>query len=132
MTWEELTEFCRMITEERKQIRESRGIQPPRYKCPDCGSISQEDIHAISIRSALFVLNNNGVVSEDEFKELDKQWKKYRKENELDSYGNKKTVTIITENGERWNESPSLLTKASDKQDNSNRKSNVIELRKIK
>ncbi len=45
---------------------------------------------------------------------------------------NKKTVTIITENGERWNVSPSLLTKASDKKDNSNRKSNVIELRKFK
>ena len=45
---------------------------------------------------------------------------------------NKKTVTIVTENGERWNVSPSLLTKASDKKDNSNRKSNVIELRKFK
>ncbi len=45
---------------------------------------------------------------------------------------NKKTVTIVTENGERWNVSPSLLTKASDKKDNSNRKSNVVELRKLK
>ena len=44
---------------------------------------------------------------------------------------NKKTVTIITENGERWNVSPSFLTKANDKKDNSNKKSNVIELRKI-
>jgi hypothetical protein len=45
---------------------------------------------------------------------------------------NKKTVTIITENGERWNVSPSFLTQANDKTDNSNKKSNVIELRKIK
>lgn len=45
---------------------------------------------------------------------------------------NKKTVTIITDTGERWNVSPSLLTKTQDKKDNSNRKSNVIELRKIK
>lgn len=45
---------------------------------------------------------------------------------------NKKTVTIITENGERWNVSPSFLAKANDKKSNSNKKSNVIELRKIK
>ena len=45
---------------------------------------------------------------------------------------NKKTVTIIAENGERWNVSPSLLAKTSDKKDNSNRKSNVIELKKFK
>jgi len=45
---------------------------------------------------------------------------------------NKKTVTIITENGERWNVSPSFLTKANDTKDNSNKKSNVVELRKIK
>ena len=91
MTWEELTEFCRMITEERKQIRESRGIQPPRSKCTHCGTVSRTDIHAVSIRSALFVLKNNGVLSEDEFKELDKQWKKYRKEKDLDPNGNKKS-----------------------------------------
>ncbi len=92
MTWEDLTDFCRMITEERKQIRESLGIQPPRYKCTHCGTVSQaSDNYPISIRSALFILKNNGVVSEDDFKELDKQWKKYRKENELDAYGNKKT-----------------------------------------
>ncbi len=44
---------------------------------------------------------------------------------------NKKTVTVVTENGERWNVSPSLLIKASKKKDNSDRKNNVIELRKI-
>ena len=91
MSWGELIEFCRMITEERKQLRESRGIRPPRYKCPHCGSVSREDIHAISIRSALFVLKNTGVVSEYEFKELDKKWKKYREENYLDAYGNNKS-----------------------------------------
>ena len=91
MTWDDLIEFCRMITEERKQIRESRRIQPPRYKCPHCGSVSQEDIHAISIRSALFILKNNGVISENDFKKTDKDWKKYRKENDLDAYGNKKS-----------------------------------------
>ena len=91
MTWEDLIEFCRMITKKRKQLRESRGIKPPRYKCPQCGSVSQEDIHAVSIRSALFVLRKNGVVSEDEFKALDKKWEKYGKENDLDAYGNKKS-----------------------------------------
>jgi len=87
MTWEELTKFCRMITEERKRIRESRGIQTPSSKCTHCGTVSRSDNHAISIRSTLFILKNNGVISEEEFKELDRNWKRYRKENELDAYG---------------------------------------------
>lgn len=91
MTWKDLIEFCRMITEARKQIRESRRIKSARHRCTHCGTVSRTDIHAVSIRSAIFVLKNNDVVSEEEFKELDKQWKKYRKENELDAYGNKKS-----------------------------------------
>ena len=87
MTWENLIEFCRMITEERKQIRDLRDIRPPRSKCSHCGTVSRSDIHGVSIRSALFVLKNNGIVSEEEFKKLDKDWKKHRKENGLDSYG---------------------------------------------
>ena len=30
MTWEELADFCWRMTEKRKEIRRTRGIQPPR------------------------------------------------------------------------------------------------------
>jgi hypothetical protein len=39
---------------------------------------------------------------------------------------NKKTVTIITDNGEHWNVAPGLLTLAKDVKASENKQSNVI------
>lgn len=87
MTWEELADFCYRMTEKRKRIRESRGIQPPRTRCPRCGSVSRADIKGISIRSALFVLRKNGIVIETEYKKLDRSWMRHKAEHHLDPYG---------------------------------------------
>jgi hypothetical protein len=87
MTWAELADFCYRMTEKRKRIRESRGIQPPRTRCPRCGSVSRADIQGISIRSTLFMLRKIGIVSESEFKKLDRNWMKYRAEHHLDPFG---------------------------------------------
>lgn len=85
--WAELADFCARMTEMRRQIREDRGIRPPKTQCSKCGKVSRSDISGVSIRSALFALRNNGVVTDDEFKELDKSWMKHRKKNGLDPYG---------------------------------------------
>ena len=42
---------------------------------------------AISPRSLLFMLKKENVITEDEFKALDKDWGKYRKRHNLDAYG---------------------------------------------
>ncbi len=39
---------------------------------------------------------------------------------------NKKTVTVITDNGEHWNVAPGLLTLAKDAKASENKQSNVI------
>ena len=89
MSWDELADFCARMTEMRKQIREARGIRPPKTRCPKCGKVSRSDISGVSIRSALFALRSKGVITDDEFKELDKSWMKYRKKNGLDPHGHK-------------------------------------------
>jgi len=89
MKWEELAIFCRRMTEKRIQIRQSRGIKSPKIRCSKCGKVSRSDNIGISIRSALFVLKNSGVVSGEEFKTLDKDWKTFKKKNNLNPYGNK-------------------------------------------
>jgi hypothetical protein len=43
---------------------------------------------------------------------------------------NKKTVTVITDNGEHWNVAPGLLTLAKDTKASDNKPSNVIPLPK--
>ena len=87
MTWVELVDFCRRMTERRKAIRHSRGIRPPKTRCPGCGRVSRTDISGVSVRSALFALKKDGIINEVEFKALDKSWKKYRAEHNLDPYG---------------------------------------------
>ncbi len=87
MSWEELADFCRRMTEMRKTIRQSRKIEPPRTRCPRCGAVSQADIAGVTIRSALFALKKSGVISEDELEKLDKSWRRRRAEGHLDAYG---------------------------------------------
>lgn len=41
---------------------------------------------------------------------------------------NKKTVTVITESGQKWNVSPHLLSKVKNIKSNGNKSSNVVEL----
>ncbi|MBW2455804.1 MAG: hypothetical protein JRI68_14905 [Deltaproteobacteria bacterium] len=73
MTWEELADFCERMTEKRREIRQSRGIDPPRTRCLKCGTVSRSDISGVSVRSALFALKKTRVVTEAEFKALDKR-----------------------------------------------------------
>jgi hypothetical protein len=91
MSWDEFAELCMRMTERRKQIRKERGIRPPQTRCPRCGKISRADISGVSIRSLLYALRKNGVITDDELKRLDKSWMKHRKENGLDSEGRKAT-----------------------------------------
>ncbi len=89
MTWEELAELCWRMAAKRSSIRQEKGIKPPRMRCPLCGRVSSSDIAGISIRSALFALKNSGVVTEAEFRELEKSWKRQKAAQGLDSYGQK-------------------------------------------
>ena len=43
---------------------------------------------------------------------------------------NKKTVTVITDNGEHWNVAPGLLKLAKDTKSSNNKQSNVIQMPK--
>lgn len=86
-TWDDLADFCARMTVFRKQIREERGIRPPKTRCPKCGKVSRSDLSGVSIRSALFALRNNGVITDDVFKKLDRSWMKHKKKNGLDAQG---------------------------------------------
>jgi hypothetical protein len=87
MTWDELADFCGHMTEQRRALRESRGIEPSRTRCPKCGAISQADIPGVTIRSALFALKKTGAIDDAQFEELDKSWRKHKAKNLLDAYG---------------------------------------------
>ena len=87
--WEKLADFCERMTEKRKEIRLARGIQPPMMWCPKCGKRTRASVSNVSIRSALFALKKDGLITDAEFKDLDKSWVKHKKANGLDAYGQK-------------------------------------------
>jgi hypothetical protein len=86
-TWDELAGFCQRMTDKRRTIRKARGILPPRSRCPQCGDVSRSDISGVSVRSALFALRKLGILTEAEFKDLDRSWKKHRAAAGVDAYG---------------------------------------------
>ncbi|MEE9383008.1 MAG: hypothetical protein V3V08_06290 [Nannocystaceae bacterium] len=65
---------------------------PPKTQCLKCGEVSRSDISAVSIRSALYALKNNDVITDDEFKEVDKRWMKHKKRNGLDAHGQRPKI----------------------------------------
>jgi len=93
ISWEEAIIFSRHITEERTKIRNERGIKPFRMHCKKCGSTNMT-LPPISVRSCLFALRNLNVVNEEQFKQLEKDWKKHQRANHLDAYGNSKIQNI--------------------------------------
>jgi hypothetical protein len=87
MTWDELAVLCRLMTEQRNRIKEQRNIKPSPGTCKVCGG--KLVLPSTSIRSVLFALRKTGVIDDDHFKTLERNWKKHRKMNGLDAYGNK-------------------------------------------
>jgi hypothetical protein len=84
MTWDDISVFCQLMTEERQKIKEARGIKPARMNCK-CGG--RMVLAPISIRSLLFALRRVERIDDAELKKLDREWGKYRRANGLDAYG---------------------------------------------
>lgn len=87
MGWYELIGFCARMTELRREIRRELGLRPPRMRCPHCGSESCADIAGVSVRSALFALHKEGIITEVECTELNRDWKRYSARHRLDHLG---------------------------------------------
>ena len=87
ISWEGLAALCARVTEIRTDIRRSRGILPPLTRCRACGRASRSDIAGVTVRSALFALASEGLVTVAELRRLDHDWKKHRAALRLDRYG---------------------------------------------
>jgi hypothetical protein len=86
--WDSLIGFCSRMTAFRVKIREANGIRPPIMYCRSCKKKHAARLPDVSPRSALFALRKLGMISDAEMKTLDRDWAKYRKQKQLDAYGN--------------------------------------------
>ena len=87
MAWEDIIHLCSDMQDLRDKIKQERKIKPARMICPKCGKRTLSASLNISPRSLLFMLKKENITTEDVFKELDKDWKNYRKIHNLDAYG---------------------------------------------
>ena len=87
MPWTELADLCARMTELRTEIRLARGIKGPMIRCSCDEVVDGGSGRRVSMRSALFALRNEGVLTEFRLKRLDAKWKKHRKAKGLDAYG---------------------------------------------
>lgn len=88
VSWDALIAFCARMTAFRSEIRKTRGIRSPMMYCPSCKQRHPAKLPDVSPRSALFALQKLCMVSEDEIETLNRDWARYRKEKQLDAYGN--------------------------------------------
>jgi hypothetical protein len=89
--WSEVVAFCENMTSLRSSIWEQRGIRGPMMTCRSCGKKHAMTLPPISPRSLLFALRRIDIITEDELKQLDKEWKRIRKNENLDALGHVKS-----------------------------------------
>jgi hypothetical protein len=92
ISWEALIVFCTRMTAFRSEIRKAKGIRSPMMYCHSCNEKHPANLPEISPRSALFALQKLGMISDAEMKMMDRDWTRYRRENQLDAYGHPKAT----------------------------------------
>lgn len=91
MPWEEVIAFCGQMTLKRKELAIAKGVKPPMMKCKYCGRSKRTDYPTISVRSLIYALLKIKIISEEQRKEIDRDWRKYQRESFWDVYGNRKS-----------------------------------------
>ncbi|MCU0858598.1 MAG: hypothetical protein MUC65_09380 [Pontiellaceae bacterium] len=90
-SWDDVIRLCERMTILRKELAVAKSIKPPMIKCPKCGTRERSGYPKISVRSLFFALQKINVITDDEFKQIERDWKKHQRENSLDAYGRKKS-----------------------------------------
>jgi hypothetical protein len=87
LSWEECGLLCDRLTDARTKLKLAKGVKGPMMHCRHCNAVHEMSPVPITIRSMLFALHNQGVLSEPELKQLDAAWRRYRAQHRLDGCG---------------------------------------------
>ena len=89
LTLEELIKLRDSLDATLQFIRRSRKILPPRIWCQNCKQYQRAGSPKVSVRAIILALGRFDIANQQDVKTLEKNWKKYRNENDLDLYGKK-------------------------------------------
>lgn len=91
MEFPSLVELCARLN---KAFERHRPVVEPSLlpgsRCPKCGKIVKAESsgpYRISVRAAILALARFGIASPEVTKKFEKEWAKYRSQNQLDLYG---------------------------------------------
>ena len=71
LSWEECGRLCDRMTAARTKLKLAKGVQGPMMHCRHCNAVHEMSLAPITIRSLLFALRKQGVLSEPELNQLD-------------------------------------------------------------
>jgi hypothetical protein len=69
-------------------IRDNRTIKSPTFFCPNCNEYHATAHPKVSVRAMILSLNRFNIAPSEDVKRIEKEWAKYRKDRNLDLYGN--------------------------------------------
>jgi len=87
LSWEGVVELRASLQEKLDEIRRSRGILPPVFRCPSCGEVGPAKPPVISIRAMLISVRRFGIDTVEVAKNRERDWKRYRRDQGLDLLG---------------------------------------------
>lgn len=87
MSFPDLIELCDSLDSMLRDIRFTRKIRSPIFKCPACGHIGPGGEPRVSVRAMILSLARFKIAEAQHTKVLERQWAVYREKNQLDLYG---------------------------------------------
>jgi hypothetical protein len=68
-------------------LRTQRRIVPPLIFCPTCKTRHRAGFLRVSVRALILAVRRFGIASHEEVRACEKLWKQYRRQQQLDLYG---------------------------------------------
>ena len=97
MSWQAAIELRGLLQRELETLRASRGIQPPMFRCPRCGTRAPGAPPRISVRAMLLALGRFGIEPSETVRQRESAWARHRAEHGLDLLG--RARALVTDDG---------------------------------
>src|SRR3972149_7070857 len=87
MSFTDLIDLCDSLNSILRDIRFTRKIRSPIFKCPACGNIGPGSEARVSVRAMILSLARFKIAEPEHTKGLERKWAVYREKKQLDLYG---------------------------------------------
>lgn len=87
LSWEDMASLRDQLQRMLEDLRASRGIVPPTFRCRKCGTTATGAQPRISIRSMLISVRRFGIDADEAIRKREREWARHRRLAGLDLFG---------------------------------------------